>query len=113
MSLQRKLDQAAEIRHCTESRSSTGEVTLSWGSPTTARCRVHPAKGNGLQSEHARELRCDAVAHFAAGSDVRPGAATGDGLPDKVTVDSVSYLVERVEVSPCGRVVMAWMRRDS
>ena len=97
------------------SRSDAGEVSLVWGDPVTASCRVVAGAADSRQAEFARVLGADHVGYFPAGTDVRPGEGN-DGLPDKVTVDGADYLVLHVDSVRDGRnvsLLVAYMRRDS
>jgi len=96
MSLRLLLDKAATIERSTPSRGNTGEVVPSWSvTASDVPCALRPISGATMRRDEADGLSARFRAYFPAGTDVRP--RTSDGHQDRVTIDSVRYLVMFVQ----------------
>lgn len=91
--LNRLIDRAAVYRWSVSTLSGVRERTGSYSAvsgSSAVPCLLLEGRPQVVVETFGRDLSCDAIAHFAAGSNVGPSTASADGRPDKLVVTEKS-----------------------
>ena len=94
-------DKTGTVYRASQSKDSAGEVTTSWTFAGSITCALQQRSVTVADGQGGIKLTSVAVLYCAHGSDIKPGVGDG-GMPDKVVVDSLTYLVTGV-VNMAGR----------